>query len=474
MIFTYPLGPLPWSLADPYGSPRKTNKATLAQQLEKNTKITERYPENATSIYDGMALLQKFKPPPGATFQVVTEKVFEMVTSTSSKRIDVVFDTYKQISIKSVERSKRASSGSDGIKYKNILPGYKVKSWSKLLCVASNKIEIVKFLLLQWKNYEFRSKLVDRELYVTSEDQCWKLTSSTCELVPELQCNHEEADTRIILHAQHASGKCVVHCDDTDVLIILLAYSQSLGECYIKKGKGSKSRIIELSSIVNYLGNQLFDGINKENYLKALIGIHTLTGCDTVSAFCGKGKWKAIQLLQKKSEYLQVMARIGETWDLSEEVFRATEAFVCNLYGHEVDSVDLLRYKLYCAKGGKVEPEALPPCQSSLRLHVKRSNYQAAIWKRALSPCPDIPSPQEHGWNIDNDVINFVWLDSKPAPEEVLELLSCSCKRVCSLQSCCCLKSGLKCTDMCSLQCDNMAVIDESATPDESDDEDGD
>ena len=50
MIFTHPLGPLPWSLADPYGSPRKTNKATPAQQLEKNTKITERYSENATSI----------------------------------------------------------------------------------------------------------------------------------------------------------------------------------------------------------------------------------------------------------------------------------------------------------------------------------------------------------------------------------------------------------------------------------------
>ena len=139
-----------------------------------------------------------------------------------------------------------------------------------------------------------------------------------------------------------------------------------------------------MSSILNYLGNQLFDGINKEKYLKALIGIHALTGCDTVSAFCGKGKWKAIQLFQKKSEYLQVMARIGETCDLSEEVFRAKEAFVCNLYGNEVDSVDLLRYKLYCAKGGKVEPEALPPCQSSLRLHVKRSNYQAAIWRRAL------------------------------------------------------------------------------------------
>ena len=58
-----------------------------------------------------------------------------------------------------------------------------------------------------------------------------------------------------------------------------------------------------MSLIVDYLSNQLFDDICKENYLKALIGIHVLTSCDTVSAFCGKGKWKAMQLLQKKKEY---------------------------------------------------------------------------------------------------------------------------------------------------------------------------
>ena len=31
VLFTYPLGPLPWSLADPYGLPRKSNKAKLSQ-----------------------------------------------------------------------------------------------------------------------------------------------------------------------------------------------------------------------------------------------------------------------------------------------------------------------------------------------------------------------------------------------------------------------------------------------------------
>ena len=35
-----------------------------------------------------------------------------------------------------------------------------------------------------------------------------------------------------------------------------------------------------------------------------------------------------------------------------------------------------LRYELHCAKGGKINPDALPPCQSSLRLHVLRATIR--------------------------------------------------------------------------------------------------
>ena len=82
VFFTYPLGAFPWSLADPHGLPRKTSKAKLAQQLERRITVTEKYPENATSIFDGMAVLQKLKIPSGATFLVVAERVFEVVPST--------------------------------------------------------------------------------------------------------------------------------------------------------------------------------------------------------------------------------------------------------------------------------------------------------------------------------------------------------------------------------------------------------
>ena len=95
-----------------------------------------------------------------------------------------------------------------------------------------------------------------------------------------------------------------------------------------------------------------------------------------------------------------------------------------------------------------------------------------------MIPHPDVPSPHGYGWKVcsTSKLVEFVWLGTKPAPEEVLELLSCTCKRVFSVETCCCLKAGLKCTDMCTLQCENMVSdnILDSENPDESDDEDAD
>ena len=85
-VFKYPLGPLPWSLANAYGLRRKTNKAKLMQLLEKGTEVVERYPENACSIYHGMTLLQIFQPPAGVRFLVLADKIFDAVTSNPSRR----------------------------------------------------------------------------------------------------------------------------------------------------------------------------------------------------------------------------------------------------------------------------------------------------------------------------------------------------------------------------------------------------
>ena len=51
----------------------------------------------------------------------------------------------------------------------------------------------------------------------------------------------------------------------------------------------------------------------------------------------------------------------------------------------------------------------------------------------------------------------------KACPDKVLELISCTCKRSCSTSDCRRMAAGLKCRDMCALQCENMASEDEEA-----------
>ena len=298
LVFKYPLGPLPWAPADPFGLPRKTNKAKLAQQLENKVVIEDSYPHDTKSIYDGMAVLQKFKPPPGATFSVVAESLFAILTSNISKRIDIVFDINKDISIKNAERSKRAT-GPKGITYQNIFPGFQVKNWSKILNVSSYKTELVRFLVDQWKQKQYREKLRNKTLYVTEEETCWKISSTEERVVTELRSNQEEADTRMVLHAKHAGGKCVIHSEDTDVMVLLLGHAHNLGKCYMQKGKGLKRRIVGISEVANQLERRLADGITKQEACEALIGLHALTGCDTVSAFSSKGKLRPMQMLVK-------------------------------------------------------------------------------------------------------------------------------------------------------------------------------
>lgn len=136
------------------------------------------------------------------------------------------------------------------LRYKNLQPGFPIKSWKNFLGLSCNKVQVVKFLISFCKRPECTVKLGQRLLYVTQEEEGWKLTSSSVDIVPELRCSHEEADTRIVLHAKHSQCPFIVHADDTDVLVLLLGHSTTLNRIgYMKMGKGLKTRIIPLHLI---------------------------------------------------------------------------------------------------------------------------------------------------------------------------------------------------------------------------------
>ena len=212
----------------------------------------------------------------------------------------------------------------------------------------------------------------------------------------------------------------------------------------------------------------------------SLPGLHAYTGCDTVSAFAGKGKLTALKILKANEQYQNLFAGLGANIDVSEELVHELEVFTCHLYGGKgITDVNELRYAMFCAKKSELESHQLPPCRHCLFKHILRANYQALVWKSCLVPCPVIPSPIGHGWKHEgeNDAYGIDWMSVNPAPTAILEFLSCNCSRSCESNRCNCVANGLRCTDMCSLQdCSNQETIEEedevlAGSDDEGDDE---
>ena len=76
-VLSYPLGPLPWSLATTDGLLAKTTKSSLLHILEAYAPAMNEIPESATWIIDGVALLQTLKniPMTFAEFAVTRSKM---------------------------------------------------------------------------------------------------------------------------------------------------------------------------------------------------------------------------------------------------------------------------------------------------------------------------------------------------------------------------------------------------------------
>ena len=89
------LGPFPWAMAGGMGDLKKTNKATLLNEVEKLTEPLDSLPDAYASIFDGMAIVQKARAAE-LTFGELAHQMFQLILSSSrgTKRIDVVFDVY--------------------------------------------------------------------------------------------------------------------------------------------------------------------------------------------------------------------------------------------------------------------------------------------------------------------------------------------------------------------------------------------
>ena len=179
--------------------------------------------------------------------------------------------------------------------------------------------------------------------------------------------SHEEADTRITLHAESA------HMDGHKRIVVscswLTHFTYGLSEkLWMRIGTSQDRRYIALHGI------KLPPGV-----IRNLVAYYSLTDHDAVSQPNGHGKKTTWKVLEK---YPHLLDDLG-TGALTDRILKNVEDFFCLLYAPEsnIDEINMIRYKMF--ERGTKDLEKFPPCRKSFEEHVKRALHQAKIWHQS-------------------------------------------------------------------------------------------
>ena len=103
-VLSYPLGPIPWVLANADGSLRKPDKAKFMNDIAQNVPVVEVFTDKSACIVDGMSIVQILDGNQ-KTFGDIGKTVLKIVIRDRDNcdRVDVMFDVYREGSIKDAE-----------------------------------------------------------------------------------------------------------------------------------------------------------------------------------------------------------------------------------------------------------------------------------------------------------------------------------------------------------------------------------
>ena len=412
----FPLAPVPLSMATGDGIRRKTAKSSLLDAALSSVIAENDVVDNVTCyVVDLVAAIRCINKIPD-TFRQLAVKLRQDLPRKYSK-FYVACDSYTERSIKGCERRLRGQSERFVIRNPDIRTPPDFKNFMNN---GVNKERLFELIEEVW--IENAYDLGDKVIFFARKNVCVKMSREGTERVLDLQTNHEEADTKVccLLHHahQHNEGEetnCILrsHSGDTDIPIILLANEVPNMHVYVDNGAGKHRKLLDLASC----------GLSYEQK-QALLGLHAFSGNDYVSSFMRKGKKVCWNLVKENPEFLTAFIEIGLEMRASESLLHSLERFICRLYGEKrLTSVNEVRKKVfwknYSRENRITDLSLLPPCQSSLFLHIKRANYVARIWRQASTPIMEIEDPKHHGWQED---LTEEWV-TVPFPEDITELL---------------------------------------------------
>ena len=285
-FFQYENQSSPASLSDD-GTLHNCQKSQLIDILESLVTILDTEPEADIVIIDSSTFCNILPPRASKSFgDYIRQDLIPIVESYGNKfqRTHMVFDVYREDSLKSEERDKRGNGTRKRVTGNSKVP----TNWRSFLRNDCNKTELFHFIADKISETQTRNPVI-----VTKDDTA--LSNHDVSLAEVSPCSHEEADTRIFVHARQAAveGYTTLMIKANDIDVVVVAYS-----CHaISVGTWLRENVDCLRTrdfiTMDPCPRDCLTNWTREDPRDAIF--YAFTGCDVVSVFRGKGKKLAWQ-----------------------------------------------------------------------------------------------------------------------------------------------------------------------------------
>lgn len=438
-LFKYELSSFPTALFESPDFMRQPNKASLADELWKivlkNTiprSVPLSLPTDLQYVLDGGSLLQRLQAPwkRGNSFQSIIEAYVHFVNCHYPGAV-VVWDGYSSGPTTKDMTHLRRSKG-----------------------LIGRAVHFTPEMTLQSTKEQFLANKENKQRIVFTLGNALE---QSCTVI------HAKGDADVLMVKEAIksakSKPTVLVGEDTDLLILLAHFATvDSHDILFLSDKTGSSKIWSMKELISVLGDLRHQ----------LLFLHAFTGTDTTSRPFGVGKSSALKKLKSCPQLKALAEDFIKEENLSTLQSAGEKVFVLLYGGTLEESLDELRYRLFCSKVAvgttAVKVNTLPPTSAAARFHSLRVIYQLNEW---LDPENTKGlSPTQCGWRIANGRFVPITTDFPAAPADLLKVIRCSCKGSCATKRCSCRKHGLQCSSSCKgccgVSCSNSPAPDPS------------
>ena len=290
----------------------------------------------------------------------------------NTKRVDVIWDRYLPDTLKATTRQGRGGGIRQRMRHDG--NGQFPRNWNSYLQNASNKVELFCYLSVAIAQTVFCEGRV--VISTLDEDVLGSLLSGANESeYPLRPCNHEEFDTRVMLHAanavSHGYKRILIIANDTDIIVLGISFFSDIGadKLWVSFGIGNKLRNISINDICSTMSSAK---------AKALPAFHALTVSDNTSFFSGTGNKSAYAKWSTRPELTTTLCHpMDKPETPSSDDIAVIESFFISLYSVSCTLTDVNQARQQIFAQSSRTFEYIPQTKAALVEHVKRTTHQA-------------------------------------------------------------------------------------------------